>query len=119
MSEYIHKSHNVSGLMYHFVCPAKYRKAIFCESVIKTLVETCNEISERYEIHFLEIGRDKDHVHFLIQSTPIQSTLRIKDKKKNTSNCKSRICQTIGGNCAYNGRPASNDAPAPNTRIPL
>ncbi|MBU0483334.1 MAG: IS200/IS605 family transposase, partial [Proteobacteria bacterium] len=25
MSEYIHKSHNVSVLLYHFVCPAKYR----------------------------------------------------------------------------------------------
>ncbi|MDB2126197.1 IS200/IS605 family transposase, partial [Enterocloster clostridioformis] len=25
MSETIRKSHNVSVLMYHFVCPAKYR----------------------------------------------------------------------------------------------
>ena len=56
--------------MYHFVCPAKYRKAIFSEEVSKTLVETCKEISERYEIYFLEIGTDKNNVHFLIQSVP-------------------------------------------------
>ena len=77
MSEYIHKSHNVSVLMYHFVCPAKYRKAIFSEAVIKTLVETCKEISERYEIYFLEIGTDNDHVHFLIQSVPKLSPTKI------------------------------------------
>ncbi|MCU7880187.1 MAG: IS200/IS605 family transposase, partial [Pseudomonadota bacterium] len=27
MSEYIHKSHNVTVLMYHLVFPAKYRRA--------------------------------------------------------------------------------------------
>src|SRR5262249_10539242 len=29
MSEYIHQSHNVSILMYHLVCPAKYRRVVF------------------------------------------------------------------------------------------
>ena len=77
MSEYIHKSHNVSVLMYYFVCPAKYRKAIFSEEVTKTLVETCKEISERYEIYFLEIGTDKDHVHILIQSVAKYSPTKI------------------------------------------
>ena len=77
MSEYIHKSHNVTVLMYHYVCPAKYRRAIFSEEVTKTLVETCKEISERYEINFLEIGTDTDHVHFLIQSVPKYSPTRI------------------------------------------
>ena len=77
MSEYIHKSHNVSVLMYHFVCPAKYRRAIFSEEVTKTLVETCKAISERYEIYFLEIGTDKNHVHFLIQSVPKYSPTKI------------------------------------------
>ena len=65
MSEYLHKSHNVSILMYHFVCPAKYRKVIFSQEVDNYLKEVCLEISNRYEIVFLEIGVDKDHVHFL------------------------------------------------------
>ncbi|MCU7882082.1 MAG: IS200/IS605 family transposase, partial [Candidatus Thiodiazotropha sp. (ex Lucinoma aequizonata)] len=29
MSEYIHKNHNVTVLMYHLVFPAKYRRAVF------------------------------------------------------------------------------------------
>lgn len=77
MSEFIHKSHNVSVLLYHFVCPAKYRRVVFNESVDKSLKEICLEISKRFEISFIEIGTDNDHVHFLIQSVPMQSPTRI------------------------------------------
>ena len=77
MSEYIHKSHNVNVLMYHYVCPAKYRRVVFSEAVDKTLKETCEEIAKRYEIRFLEIGTDKDHVHFLVQSVPSYSPTKI------------------------------------------
>ena len=77
MSEYIHKSHNVSVLMYHVVCPAKYRRVVFDETVDKKLKGVCEEISKRYEIRFLEIGVDKDHVHFLVQSVPMYSAKRI------------------------------------------
>ncbi len=75
--EYIHKSHNVSVLLYHFVCPAKYRRVVFSKEVDETLKDICIEISKRYEIHFLEIGVDKDHVHFLIQSVPTKSPTQI------------------------------------------
>ena len=77
MSESIHKSHNVSNLMYHFVFPAKYRRVGIDENVDKIIKETCVEISKRYEIYFLEIGTDKDHVHFLIQSEPRYSPTQI------------------------------------------
>ena len=77
MSENIHKSHNVSNLMYHFVFPAKYRRVVIDENVDKIIKETCVEISKRYEIYFLEIGTDKDHVHFLIQSVPRYSPTQI------------------------------------------
>jgi putative transposase len=77
VSEYIHKSHNVSVLLYHFVCPAKYRRVVFSEAVDQSLKEICLEISKRYEIAFIEIGTDKDHVHFLIQSIPMMSPTRI------------------------------------------
>jgi putative transposase len=76
-SEYIHKSHNVSILLYHFVCPAKYRKVVFDKGVDETLKEVCLEIEKRYEVHFLEIGTDKNHVHFLIQSVPSKSPTQI------------------------------------------
>jgi REP element-mobilizing transposase RayT len=42
----------------------------------------CNEISDRFEIYFLEIGVDKDHVHFLIQSVPMYSPTSIIKKVK-------------------------------------
>ena len=77
MSKYIHKSHNVSVLIYHFVCPAKYRKVVFNDKIDETLKEICLEISKRYEISFLEIGTDRDHVHFLIQSVPKYSVTEI------------------------------------------
>ena len=77
MSGIIHKSHNVSNLMYHFVFPAKYRRVVIDENVDNIIKETCVEISKRYEINFLEIGTDKDHVHFLIQSVPKYSPTQI------------------------------------------
>ena len=77
MSETINKSHNVSNLMYHFVFPAKYRRVVFDKDVDRVIKETCEEISKRYEIYFLEIGIDKDHVHFLIQSVPKYSPTQI------------------------------------------
>ncbi|MCJ7789665.1 MAG: IS200/IS605 family transposase [Candidatus Atribacteria bacterium] len=77
MSKYIHKSHNVSVLIYHFVCPAKYRKVIFNKEVDETLKDICLEISKKYEISFLEIGTDKNHVHFLIQLIPKYSVIEI------------------------------------------
>ena len=64
-------------LMYHIVFPAKYRRVVLDEEVDKLLKETCLEIEKRYEIRFLEIGTDKDHVHFLIQSVPTYSVTKI------------------------------------------
>ncbi len=77
MSEHIAKSHNKSLLLYHLVCPTKYRRKVFTPNVEKTLVEVCEGISERYEIKFIEIGTDEDHVHFLLQSVPVLAPQRI------------------------------------------
>lgn len=77
MSIYIHKSHNVSVLIYHLVCPAKYRRAVMIEKVDMVLKEVCKDIADRYQIHFLEIGTDNDHVHFLIQSVPTYAPTKI------------------------------------------
>ena len=63
--------------MYHIVCPAKYRKVIFSKEADKLLKETCMEIENRYEIYFIEIGTDKNHVHFFVQSVPTYSPTKI------------------------------------------
>ena len=77
MSIYIHKSHNVSVLIYHLVCPTKYRRVVINEKVDMVIKEVCLDIAKRYHVHFLEIGTDKDHVHFLIQSVPRYSATKI------------------------------------------
>ncbi|MCF6182209.1 IS200/IS605 family transposase [Lutibacter sp.] len=77
MSEHIHKSHNKSLLLYHLVSPIKYRRKVLTPEVSQTLRNICLEISVRFEIHFLEIGCDDDHVHFLIQSIPMMSAKKI------------------------------------------
>ena len=77
MSRYIHKSHNVSVLLYHIVCPAKYRRVVFTPPVDQKLKESCLEISKRYEMAFIEIGTDEDHVHFLVPSVPTYSVTKL------------------------------------------
>jgi putative transposase len=82
MSKLVRKSHNVSVLIYHYVCPAKYRKVVINQKVDEILKEVCLEIAKRYQIEFIEIGTDKDHVHFLIQSVPTYSPTKIIQRVK-------------------------------------
>jgi putative transposase len=77
MSRLIRKSHKVSILVYHIVCPAKYRRAVIDKTVDQVLKEVCLDIADRYQIEFLENGTDKDHVHFLVQSVPSYSPTKI------------------------------------------
>lgn len=77
MSEYIHKSHNVTVLLYYLVFPAKYRRAIVDATVDKVLKDVCLEIERRYQLKFLEIGTDKNHVHFLVQAVPGYSVTKV------------------------------------------
>jgi len=77
MSRAIRKSHNKSVLIYHFVIPAKYRRVVFDPEVDEVMKEVCIEIADRYQIEFLEIGTDGDHVHFLVQSVPRYSVTKI------------------------------------------
>ncbi len=77
-STYVDLFHNVSNLVYHFVCPAKYRRSVFSDNVEEHLRNICLEIEYRFDyIKFLELGADRNHVHFLIQSTPDHSPSEI------------------------------------------
>ena len=76
--EHIHKSHNVSYILYHFVCPIKNRrKVLWLSKRQEDLKKICCEIGENYELHFLEIWADIDHVHFLLQWVPDESPRKI------------------------------------------
>jgi REP element-mobilizing transposase RayT len=52
------------------------------QKVDEVLKEVCLEIAKRYQIEFIEIGTDKDHVHFLIQSVPTYSPTKIIQRVK-------------------------------------
>lgn len=58
-------------LLYHLGTSAKYRSVVFTEDVDLVLVSVFDELEKRYDIRFLEIGTDNDHVHFLIQSVSL------------------------------------------------
>jgi REP element-mobilizing transposase RayT len=75
--ECIDKSHNVTVLMYHVVFPAKYRRAVFSAGVDEVLKDVCLEIVRRYRIKFPEIGANKEHVRFWVQSLSKYSVTRI------------------------------------------
>ncbi|MGB0925557.1 MAG: IS200/IS605 family transposase [Minisyncoccia bacterium] len=81
-AKHISKSHNKTLLIYHLVCPVKYRRKVFTEKVSESLKRVCLEFGPAYEIYFLEIGIDEDHVHFLIQTTPNNTFSKIVTKIK-------------------------------------
>lgn len=67
----------MSILVYHFACPANHRRAVIDEKVDQVLKEVWLGIADRYQPNFLEIGTEKDHVHFLVQSVPGDSPAKI------------------------------------------
>jgi len=77
MADHIRKRRDVNRVLYHLVCPAKYRRKIFTSSVEETLKKICRDFAPAYDPRFVEIGTDEDHVHFLIQSVPMMLPARI------------------------------------------
>ena len=68
MEEHILKRHNKTLLSYHLVFPLKYRESVITNEIGEGFKEICLKISEPYEVHFIEIGYESNHVHFLVQS---------------------------------------------------
>ncbi|MCC8417954.1 MAG: hypothetical protein LN588_05685 [Rickettsia endosymbiont of Bryobia graminum] len=65
---YIHKSHNVTVLLYHMVFLARYRGAVFYGAVDAGVGGGGVEREQRYRIEFLERGVEQKDVHFGEQS---------------------------------------------------
>ena len=61
----------------YLVFPAKYLRKVFTNEVETTLREVCLGIGVRYEMKFVEIGLEEDHVHFLVQGIPTMSVIRM------------------------------------------
>ena len=63
-------SHCAYQTHYHLVFPVKYRKALLSPEVERAVLEISEEIGERYEIEFEQLGFDKDHIHILCSFHP-------------------------------------------------
>ena len=85
MSEHIKKEHNKTLLLFHLVCPVRYRRDVFSEEVTQSLKEICKEIEGCYEIYYIEIGTDNDHVHYLIQTVPMMMSRIVQITKSITA----------------------------------
>lgn len=85
VSEHIIKEHNKTLLLFHLVCPVRYRRDVFTEEVAQTLKQICQEIQECYEIYYVEIGTDVNHVHFLIQTVPVMMSRFVQITKSITA----------------------------------
>ena len=57
--------------------PVKYRRKVIDGQVSEYIKEVCLDLGDRFEIQFVEIGTDEDHVHFLLQSVPTLSVSKI------------------------------------------
>ena len=55
-SRYIHKAHNVSVMIYHLVCAAKYWRGVMSEHVDEILRPACLEIEKRWDCGFWRSG---------------------------------------------------------------
>ncbi|MCK5817006.1 MAG: transposase [Candidatus Marinimicrobia bacterium] len=54
-------------------------KGVITKQIRESLKIICLEISERHEIHFLEIGYEPDYVYFLLQMYPQWKYLRSRE----------------------------------------
>ena len=70
MDEHIYKRHNKTLLLYHLVFPVKYRRKVISGPISEAIKEISLEIGDRFEMEFIEIGTDEDHIHFLVQGVP-------------------------------------------------
>ncbi len=55
---------------YHIVFPVKYRKALQSKEIEKDILVISEEISERFDIEFEQIGCDVNHIHILCSFHP-------------------------------------------------
>lgn len=76
-AKHIKKLHNKTLLLYHLVFPVKYRRKVIDDYISKTIKQVCLDIETTYEINFIEIGTDEDHVHFLVQGIPTMTVTKI------------------------------------------
>jgi putative transposase len=64
-------AHSVYALQYHLVQCVKYRRQIFDnDGIISLLKQKIMEISDTFHVTVIDIGCDRDHYHMLFRAKP-------------------------------------------------
>ena len=65
-----HWYHNVSECYYHIQFTIKYRRAVLREEVQQAILESWEEVKERFAIEISHVGFDQNHLHILCRFLP-------------------------------------------------
>ena len=75
-------NHLVYSCQYHVIFCTKYRRKVLTTDIEKRLKELINEKQNEYEYNILEMEVMPDHVHLLIDTSPIIGIFTIVNKIK-------------------------------------
>ena len=64
-------------ILYHIIFVVKYRKKILSPSITDTLKKSLLDIESHSEFDISEMEVDKDHLHLMIDSSPVVSISQI------------------------------------------
>ena len=72
MDDYSRGGHSKYSLKVHLIFVTKYRKKLFISSDVSDRVkQLLYEVSEKYVYRIIQMETDKDHVHILLEYSPI------------------------------------------------
>jgi putative transposase len=74
---YQHRRHNKNLLMVHLIFVTKYRKQLFYDSFRNDIKQYMLEICKKYHWYIKSIETDLDHIHILLQYSPMDSITNI------------------------------------------
>ena len=70
-TEYCHSKRAKYLLRYHLILVCKYRKSCFADTNITDCIKALSTyISEKHGVEILFMEVDKDHIHYMIQTSP-------------------------------------------------
>lgn len=71
MNKYYHNSHNKFLLRYHLIFVCKYRKNMLSANNISSDIKNLSiEIATKHNVNIAYMETDKDHIHYMIETTP-------------------------------------------------
>lgn len=74
--DYVRTDHSKHSLLVHLIFVCKYRKELLVHTG-EDMKEIFRDISLEHQLKIIEMEADKDHIHLLVQYSPVVSVLDI------------------------------------------